>query len=396
MWLTHRSKYCAELDEWVFRRLLTFYPEEDLLSRPVLAKALADGEITKADLQKEASVHFIPWQMFLLSKDKLKAQLRNIERVRLDKIQLAELSSRAGGAGATPYRLIDRYIRTQTFLTSTERYGPNAFSGSLNGLSVGQSIERIEAHFAIDRAELWEASSKERALEYLIERLGDGQVNVALGTSEARLVPSSKNLRSLYKNVSGFCLKDARVPFLFVNMNMADEEEPVGRRLYTLMLLLVLVGLGIYSVTRDWRPGRTPRRAKDTYLPHAHKIVSEFFLPSTVIAAHRGRQATAETVQDVATRYKLTPTAVIYRLWREKVITAAERELLTQPPVIIKRRARSPRIDNAVRKLNGQLVTTAVQKAYTSGVITANQAQYVLFGRISRKTWRKYKAQLGL
>lgn len=396
MRLTHRSKCCAELDDWVFRRLLTFYPEEDLLSRPILAKALMDGEITKANLQKEASVHFIPWQMFLLSKDKLKAQLKNIEKVRLDKIQVAELSSRAGGAGATPYRLIDRYIRTQTFLTSTERYGPNLFSKSLNGLSVERSIERIEAYFGIDRAELREASTKEKALEYLIERLEDGQVNVALGTSEARLVPSSKNLRSLYKNVSGFCLKDTQVPFLFVNMNMADEEEPVGRRLYTLILLLVLVGLGVFSVTRDWRPGRTPRRTKDTYLPHAHKIVSEFFLPSSVLASLRGRQVTSETVQEVASRYKLTPTAVIFRLWKEKLITAAEKELLTQPPVIIKRRARSPRIDNAVRKLNGRLVTSAAQRAYTSGAITANQVQYVLFGRISRKTWRKYKAQLGL
>ena len=236
MWLTHRSKRCVELDDWVFCRLLTFYPEEDLLSRPVLAKALASGEIKKANLLKEASVHFIPWQMFLLSPDRLKAQLRNIEKNRLDKIQIVEMASRGGSVGPTPYRLIDRYIRAQSFLKKAERHGPNAFANALKGLSVKESIALIETHFGIDRQEFREKSTKEKALEYLIERLGSGQVNVALGTSEARLVPSSKNLRTLYKNVSGFCLRDACVPFIFINMNMADEEEPAGRRIYTLTL----------------------------------------------------------------------------------------------------------------------------------------------------------------
>jgi hypothetical protein len=396
MWLTHRNRRCVEIDDEVFRRLLTFYPEEDLLSRPIPAKALASGEISKADLQKEAGVHFIPWQMFLLTRAKLKGHLAHIERERKDKVQVTELSARSGGGGFTPYRLIDRYIRTQNFLRGSTTLRPNTFNGSLRGLSVARAVEHLEAHFKIDRGLLRGKRTKEQAIEYLVECLERGHVNVALGTSEARLVPSSKNHRSLYKNVSGFCLRDAGVPFVFVNMNMADEEEPAGRRMYTLILLTVLIGLGIYTVTRDWRPGRPPGKVKDTYLPHAHRIVSEFLLPSDVVEAYRGRRVTADVIREISDKYKLTPTAVIFRLWKAKVISSDEKTALTQPAVLIKSRARSPRIDTAVRKVNGGLVVAAVNGAYQGGAITPNQAQYILFGRVRRPLWRKYVQQVGL
>ena len=113
MWLTHRNRRCVELDDRVFRGLLTFYPEEDLLSRPTFAEAVASGEISKSALISEAETLFIPWQMFLLSWPSLTKQLRHIERQRSDKLQVGELSKRSGSKGATPYRLIDRYIRAQ-------------------------------------------------------------------------------------------------------------------------------------------------------------------------------------------------------------------------------------------------------------------------------------------
>lgn len=56
MWITHRNRRCTEIDDWVFCRLLSFYPEEELLSRSVLSKALAQrayatGKITANQAQ---------------------------------------------------------------------------------------------------------------------------------------------------------------------------------------------------------------------------------------------------------------------------------------------------------------------------------------------------------
>jgi hypothetical protein len=396
MWLTHRNRRCVELDERVFERLLTFYPEEELLSRPVLAEALARGEIKKTDLIAEADKHFIPWQMFLLTWANLGKHLRRIEKERLDKIQIGELSKRAGAKGPPPYRLIDRYIRAQNFLVGNGTYKANPFNNALRGKTVEDAVSEIERRFGIDRAVFWGKSQKEKALEYLIARFEAGQINVALGTSEARLVPSTKNHRTLYKNISGFCLKSPKVPFAFVHMNMTDEEEPAGRRIYTLVLLIALIGLGIYTVSRDWRPGRTRASGGTGYSPTAHAIASMFLLPSSAVDRYRSRKITPEVVKEISDFYKLTPTAAIYRLWKDKVITREEMDALRGPSVLKKGRARSPHIENAVRKLNGGLVVSAVNGAYAAKSITQNQAQYVLFGRVRRKLWRNYRVRVGI
>lgn len=396
MWLTHRNRRCVELDARVFERLLTFYPEEELLGRPVLSEAVIRGEIKKSDLIAEADKHFIPWQMFLLSWANLGKHLRRIEKERLDKIQVGELSKRGGAKGPPPYRLIDRCIRAQNFLVGHGTYKTNPFNDALRGKTVEAAVGEIERHFAIDRATFWGKSRKEEALDYLIGRFESGQVNVALGTSEARLVPSTSNHRRLYKNISGFCLKNAKVPFAFVHMNMADEEEPAGRRIYTLVLLIAHIGLGIYTVSRDWRPGRTRETGGAGYSPTAHAIASTFLLPSAAVDRYRSRTITPEVVKEISDFYKLTPSAAIYRLWKDKVITREEMDALRSPFVPKKSRARSPHIENAVRKLNGSLVVSAVNGAYAAKRITQNQAQYVLFGRIRRKLWRRYRVRVDI
>lgn len=395
MWLTHRNRRCVELDDRVFERLLTFYPEEELLGRPVLAQAIAQGEIKKSDLIAEADKHFIPWQMFLLTWPNLGKHIRRIEQERKDKIQVGEISKRSGAKGATPYRLIDRYIRAQNFLIGSGSYKSNPFNGALRGKTVDGSVAEIERFFGVDRTKLWNKQTKEKAFEYLIERFESGQINVALGTSEARLVPSSKNHRALYKNISGFCLKSSKVPFAFVHMNMTDEEEPAGRRIYTLVLLIVLIGLGIYTVSRDWRPGRT-KTSGAGYSAKAHAIASAFMLPSHALDKYRSAEITADTVRELSDFYKLTPTAVMYRLWKEKMVTREEMDARQSETITKKSRARSPHIENAVRKLNGGLVVAAVNGAYAAQSITQNQAQYILFGRIRRKLWRKYRVRVGI
>lgn len=395
MWLTHRNRRCVELDARVFERLLTFYPEEDLLGRPVLSEAIIRGEIKKSDLIAEADMHFIPWQMFLLSWTNLGKHLRRIEKERLDKIQVGELSKRAGAEGPPPYRLIDRCIRAQNFLVGQGAYKANPFNGALRGKTIEEAVRVIERHFAIDRPTFWGKSRKEDALDYLIARFESGQVNVALGTSEPRLVPSTSNHRRLYRNISGFCLKSPKVPFVFVHMNMADEEEPVGRRIYTLVLLIAHIGLGIYSVSRDWRPGRTREKGAH-YSQTAHSIASAFLLPSEAVDRYRSRTITPEIVKKISDFYKLTPTAAVYRLWKDKVISREEMDALRTPFVPKRSQARSPHIENAVRKLNGGLVVSAVNGAFAARRITQNQAQYVLFGRVRRKLWRQYRGRVGL
>ena len=395
MWLTHKRTRLVELDDTVFRRLLNFYPEENLLSRRLLSEALTRGTIAKLDLQREANTLFIPWHMFLLTPENLRAQLVNIERTRKDRIKIARLSSRGGQDGPPPNRLIDRYIRAQAFLHSTGLCQVNRYNNSLRGKTPLNAVERLSSYFQIDRSEFWQKPTKEAAFEYLMTRIEARQINVALGTSEARLVPTSRNHKVLYRNISGFCLKDDRVPFVFINTNLSDEEEPLGRRIFTLVYLVALVGLGVYTVTRDWRMP-LDSSLRDPYSEVAYRITSSFLLPEAAIAPYRGRDITRAIVNDLSGRYKLTPAAVLVRLLREQYISRDQYEALTVPTSPHISRLRSPRIDRAVRRLNGRVVCDAVTKAFRSNGITQNQAQYILFGRIRREAWRAYRAQVHL
>jgi hypothetical protein len=358
-------------------------------------QAIESDEISKSDLIAEAETLFIPWQMFLLTPSNLTKHLRRIEKNRADKINVKQLAHRAGFEGQTPYRLIDRYIRAQTFLLSHQSFSPNAFCNSLSGKTTQQAVTAISSHFNIDRDAFWNRRTKELARDYLIEKLTQHQVNVAIGSSDARLMPSSDNHRKLYKNISGFCLKDDRVPFIFINANLSDYEEPIGRQIYTTLYLLALIGLGYYTLTRDWRPGKTSG-AGNTYFRSAHRIASEFLFPTAELEKYRGKPISKETISSISNRFKLTPTAVAFRLHQDGLIGADETEKITPEPFKKSGGPRTPRIDRTVRRLNGSLVVNAVNASFGRNRITQNQAQYILFGRIRRKLWRDYRALIGL
>ena len=396
MWLTHRGRKCFELDRRVFRRLFSYYPEEKLLDRAILAEALRGDEITKSDLMDEAEKAFIPWQMFLLGWNRLVEELANIEENRRDKIRVGRVSTRGSRGDSVPNRLFDRYIRAQNFLVSHGTYSRNAFAGSLRGVSVADAVGILASSFAIDINYFWGRGTKETAFSYLLARVELGQINVALGTSDSRLMPRSENHKALYKNISGFCLRDELVPFIFETMNMAVDEEPVGRQIYTLVYLLALVGLDVYTLTRDWRPDSVSRGRGTTYLRHAHEIASEFLMPSKELEIYRGTRITHEIVQRIGARHKLTPSAVLYRLRKERYITAEEEVALAPPEYKGRPGGRTAHIENAVRKLNGPLVVASVNTGVTTGSVSQNQAQYILFGRIRRKTWREYRARTGV
>jgi len=395
MQITYSGKVCIETDTNVYKRLLSFYPEEKLLQRPILAEALQTETVTYGDLCSEAEKLFIPWQMFLLTPRKLTHHLKNIENNRVDKIRSTQMSRRRGHSGDIPYRLIDRYIRAQNFVSSTGFYGANTYNGSLAGLTIASTVKKIMGHFGIERGSLL-SGTKADVLQYLITRIEEKCVNVGIGALEARLVPTTDNHRDLYKNVSGFCLRDEKVPFIYVNASMATEEEPVGRQIYTLIYLLTLIGLDEFTLARNINP-RTVETIKGGNSKLVHAVTAELLMPESMFETFRGVDITLDVVNLLSNRFKVTPSAVLMRLYRLGIISRDEKSGLTTEP-FVKRSGGggSSPITTAVKKFNGGLVTNGVNRAFNAQSITQNHAQYILFGRIGRPTWRDYRKLAGI
>ena len=66
---TH-TKTVLEINEDVVAMILSIYPDEHLMDRPLFADALASGELSISALRKECNTLLIPWQLFMLNEKK--------------------------------------------------------------------------------------------------------------------------------------------------------------------------------------------------------------------------------------------------------------------------------------------------------------------------------------
>lgn len=143
----------VELDNEVFKKLLNFYPEEKLMEHEVFKNAFNVSSITYNELKSISEKIHLPWQMFLLDMDNLKRELENIEKNRLDKFpkELLQIHKRKSAGEVTSKRIIDRQIRTQSFVVSQlpENFVCD-FSGSLKGKDMQNCVNHIISYFDID------------------------------------------------------------------------------------------------------------------------------------------------------------------------------------------------------------------------------------------------------
>ncbi|MDR3526619.1 MAG: hypothetical protein P4L57_05020 [Rhizomicrobium sp.] len=235
----------TEIENAVVTRVLSMYPEEELLHRDVFATALRDGKIDFAELRKQCDVISLPWQLFFLSLPKLDRELRKIEENRKTRLSSKFIAKRAGVGGPSSKRILDRLIRLQNFGCESTKLNKNSYCGSLKGLSVLDAAEKIRSHFGIDSDSL-RGKRKDAALRYLIDCFESKQINVCQGVLTNKILPQFPEARSVYKNTSGFAIHDACVPYVFLPSE-ANPDERDGRQIYTLAYLIALIGLDAYS-----------------------------------------------------------------------------------------------------------------------------------------------------
>lgn len=396
MWITVDGTNATEIDDNVVKRVLDLYPEEELHTRGVFVDAFADGSITLKDLKSESEKILIPWQLFLLTHANLETQQRHIESQRKYKVSPRLLAKRKGAGKVTSKRIIDRLIRQQEFLTSQNSLPRNAFCGSLRGQRAKAAAHGILSHFGIDRDKLWGLPSKATALQYLIGQIEARNINVSRGTTAHKLLPSSQVVPSnIYKNTSGFVLKDDHVPFLFLPGDIPEEVD--SRQIYTLIYLVVAIGLGAYDylLDKDFRARMISSSGVERRL---HSIASEVLVPESETEKLRGREMTPVERDSLAERLKVSPSALITTLRVRKILSVEEYEALKPEPFAPGRdeRRHSPKVITSVEKFCGRISHKAIAGAISAGTLTSTQAQYLIFGAVNRKAYHRYLTELGV
>lgn len=391
----------VELDNDVFKTLLNFYPGEKLIEHSVFKGAFSKGSITINELKDISDKIHLPWQMFLLTIDNLKRELKNIEDNRLDKFPkgILEIHKRKGTGQITSKRIIDRQIRIQSFVSSQL---PDSFicdfSGSLKSKNIEEAVNDVIDYFQISLNLFRSQDSAEKSLIYLIERIqSKNNINVSQGVRTNGILPEIENTLKLYKNTSGFVVKDKKMPFIFLPSEINPDENHF-RQIYTLLYLVVVIGMEEYSHAVENYSLKKIR--DDKKFRKINNIVSEILLPKLVTDSLNLEDIDKDLINKLKEKYKISYTAVLFILRLRKKIDEDTQKSLELPKKEsgtidkMKKWFTHPHITTSVKKFCGNVASEKINTAIKNNKIFPNQAQLIIFGRFRKDKWIEFRSKI--
>lgn len=395
--LKSHGKEVASLDESVMLAVLNIYPDEALFERQVFKRAIEDGEITVAALKDECSKLLLPWQLFALGSARATKEISDINDRRSSKFEKRMLASRTNEGAGVSLRIADRLISLQEYAKEGVE-GTNDYVGMLKSLHRDKWVPELLNFFSIDLERLKNVK-KEKALDYLIERFESKNIRVARGVLTNKILPALKTSRSSYRKSSGFVVRDEKVPYIFLPNEVSDSESP-GRQILTLLSLVFLVGLDRYDsyITGDFEIVSSTKKV----FQQIYGAASEILLPFNATEKYRGQKIDEDIRDKLAMEYTLTPSAVTVTLrQRGHIDSDADYERLLGGNYLeginkLSTPKRTPHIHNAVSKMCGATTSQQIIAGLRDQSLSATRAQYLIFGRVDKLSFEKYKANVGL
>lgn len=315
------------------------------------SRAIESSSIAFADLVSLARHGDIPFTLFFAPLPLVEAQIRAKTDKLLRGVGKATFSvnSRDRVNLRDIELIVKDLLRKQELLKRHDRsLAKNPIVGllSMPGGSVTADANKLMASLGLEHAALRAARNKSAALTLMIDRLEANQVLVSQSVNN--FMP--QRLTGL--KFSGMTIRDAKVPYIFLaGGDPGDRQEPVGRKIFTLALMSVLVARKIFApVTYDGS-------SIGTDVGREYDIVGAMLMPADSL---RGSQLTAlSDVKAAADEFKVTPSALTVRAMRLGLIgreSAASHlaELAREYGSREKSHARQPKAVNAVRKYNGR------------------------------------------
>lgn len=334
-------------------------------------RALETGRIRFADLVDLARKGDIPYSLFFAPLELVRKQVKTKEEKLLAGVSKATFSigSRANVELRDVELIVKDLIRKQQLVrmhdSSLQR---NRIVGLLRevGSSVEDDATRLMSGIGLSHEMLRACRTKQKALDLMIERLEVNQVLVS------RSVPNYMPQRLTHVKFSGMTIRDNKVPYIFLaGGDHGDDQEPVGRTIFTLTLMSVLVARRIFA-PMTWDGGST-----ETDLGRSYDIAGAMLMP-----ARRFREMSPVSLDDVkiaSDEFKVTASAVAVRAMRLGMISGETarnyldqlREEFRALPSGGPRRPILP--ENGVRKYNGLELTRRMLEALDSKRISPGE-----------------------
>lgn len=236
---------------------------------------------------------------------------------------------------------------------------------SKQGESIEADADKLMRALGLTHDAMRSVRNKDAALSHLVARLEINQVLVSQSVNN--FMPQ----RLAGVKFSGMTVKDTKVPYIFLSGgDSGDYQEPTGRRVFTLVLMSVLVARGIFApVTYDGH-------STGPDVGREYDIVGEILMPSREVRSVK--LSSLDEVKAAADAFKVTPSAMAVRAMRLQVFdreTTASYldELAHEYSSRPKSQARQPKPVNAVRKYTGRELSVRMLNALDAGKLSARE-----------------------
>jgi hypothetical protein len=334
--------------------------------------AQSSGEIAFGELVALARKAEIPYPLFFAPMAVVAEQVNLKTQKLLQGVKKTtfSLNSRATVELADVELIVKDLLRKQELV---KKYDPSLQRNPVVGmLTRSQGSPERDACALLSALDLTTdaihgCKNKSQAVELLITHLEASHILVSRSVNG--YMPQT--LTKAKTKFSGLTAKDAKVPYIFLaGGSHGEDEEPVGRQVFTLCLLAVLVARRLFvPVTMN------ARRIKAAPRPE-YSIVAEMLMPSAQL--RRCSLSSLDEIEAVAERFKVTPSAVVVRAAHLRLLDRAVADhRLTElarafagrpkPP------ARTPKAVNAIRKYNGREFSVRMLDALDRNLMTPKE-----------------------
>jgi hypothetical protein len=334
-------------------------------------RAIETGEIKLKELQFLSEKGDIPLPLFFAPLQLVKAQVDAKTKKLLDGVsrETFSIGSRANVELRDVELIVKDLIRKQQLLrTHDDSLARNRIVGLLSkaGSSAETDAAKLMSAIGLTHENLLSCRKKDSALDLIIDRLEANQVLVS------RSVQNYMPQRLTHVRFSGMTIRDNKVPFIFLaGGDHGDQQEPVGRTIFTLTLMTVLVARRIFA-PMTWDGGST-----ETDLGIEYDIAGAMLMPQERFRAVR--RSSLEDMKKASDEFKVTPSAVTVRAMRLGIISGdVARSYLDELRMeFLSRPKDGPRSqilpENAVRKYGGRELSRRMLSALDASKITRGE-----------------------
>ncbi|RPE73811.1 MULTISPECIES: hypothetical protein [unclassified Frondihabitans] len=355
------------IEETVFTALL----ENSVANhRADYVNALEASAITFDKLVHLARIADIPYVLFFAPTPVVEAQLEKKTDKLLQGLTKSSfsLNSRNEVALRDIELIVKDLLRKQELLKKHDKsLVTNTVVRALSkpGRTIPDDAQKLLDLLELPADAIRSVNKKEDATRKLIEALEAKQILVA--QSQNNYMPQL--LRGV--KFSGITIKDSKVPYIFLaGGDEGENQEPAGRRTFTLVLLTVLISRGIFApVTYN---GRTAAPAEN----REFAIAAEILMP--VLEFRKTQVDTLASAKETADLFKVTPSAAIMRALRlgmttQDIANAHLRTLDSEYAAREKPQPRPPKAVNAIRRYNGSELSRRMMAVHDSGGISSGE-----------------------